>query len=114
MTASTSTAAARTRRETRAGIRLTPRATILALVLIAVLAYSVGPLQTFLGQRERLDRLEHQANLLERENAELRDQIARLNDPEYLERVARERLGMVRPGEIGFVVVPEDEAAAGG
>ncbi len=28
-----------------------------------------------------------------------------LNSDEYIERVAREQLGLVRPGEIGFVVI---------
>ena len=35
-------------------------------------------------------------------------QIQRLHAPNYLERLARECLGMVRPGEVSFVVVPKD------
>jgi cell division protein FtsB len=71
----------------------------------------VGPLRTYLDQRERLARLERQTQVLQQANAGLEAQIRRLNDPEYLERLARERLGMVRPGEIGFVPVPAPRAS---
>ena len=91
----------------RARFRLTPRATILALLVAGLLLYMVGPLRTYLEQRERLVHLERQTKALIQANAGLEAQIRRLNDPEYLERLARERLGMVRPGEIGFVPVPE-------
>jgi cell division protein FtsB len=39
-------------------------------------------------------------------NARLEDRIDLLNDPRYLERVARQCLGLVRPGETAFVMVP--------
>jgi len=91
----------------RARFRLTPRATILTLIVAALLLYMVGPLRTYLGQRDRLVQLQRQTQMLQGQNARLEQEIRRLNDPAYLERLARERLGMVKPGEIGFVVVPE-------
>jgi cell division protein FtsB len=36
----------------------------------------------------------------------LQDTIGRLSDATFLERIARECLGMVRPGETAFVIVP--------
>ncbi len=95
----------------RARIRLTPRAAVLILVVSALLLYLVVPLRSFIAQRDRLAQLEEQARALERQNSELEDEIRRLYDPEYLERIARECLGMVRPGEIAFVVVPKSGEA---
>jgi cell division protein FtsB len=74
--------------------------------------YSVGPLQTYLAQRDRLAELERQTRVLQEQTRELRGRIRRLHDPGYLERVARECLGMVRPGEIAFIVVGEGRRGA--
>ncbi len=94
------------RSPSRPGLRFTPRAAILALVLTALLVSMAVPLRTYLQQRTRVADLQRQTQLLQRQNAELQRQIQQLGDPRYIERVARECLGMVRRGEIGFVVVP--------
>lgn len=54
-------------------------------------------------------RIDHENFLLQRENEILRDQARRLRrDDLYLEKVAREELGLVRPGEIVYrFVSPE-------
>ena len=44
--------------------------------------------------------------MLERQNQALQDTIDRLSDATFLERMARECLGMVMPGETAFVIVP--------
>ena len=42
---------------------------------------------------------------LRRDNAKLRDEVRRLNeDPATIESVAREQLGLIRPGEIMFIL----------
>jgi cell division protein FtsL len=88
-------------------VRFTPRAALLALVVTALLFYLAVPLRTYLGQRDRLAELERQAQVLQSQNQQLRAEIELLHDPEYLERIARECLGMVMAGEIGFIVVPK-------
>jgi cell division protein FtsL len=88
-------------------LRVTPRAAILAVIVVALLISMVVPFKAYLAQRSQLAELERQTQLLEQRNAELREQVDRLGDPAYLEQVARECLGMVRPGEIAFVVVPK-------
>jgi cell division protein FtsB len=100
-------AAARTRR--RGG--LTPRAAILGLVLMALLLYLAVPVQTYLTQRRDMARLQQQMHVLEQQSGKLRAQVRQLHDPNYLERIARECLGMVKRGEIGFVIVPNGGAA---
>jgi cell division protein FtsB len=92
-------------------IRFTPRAGILALVLIALLFYLVVPLRTYMSQRDRLTELRRQSVVMQQQNERLKSQIRQLQDPAYLERIARECLGMLKPGEIGFIVVPKAGSA---
>lgn len=40
-----------------------------------------------------------------RQNAQLREEIRLLSTPEYIERLAREQLGLVKPGEIAIILV---------
>jgi cell division protein FtsB len=86
-------------------IQVTPRGAILALVVAALLFYLVVPLRTYVTQRDRLHQLEEQSRILEQRNADLQGQLRRLNDPAYVEQVARQCLGMVKQGEIPFVIV---------
>ncbi len=102
---------ARQARATRARrVRLTARASVLAVVVMILLTLSVAPLRTLLDQRSELTRLEVQAEQLATDNAKLERRIAQLNDPAYLERLARECLGMVKPGETAFVLIPRTGA----
>jgi cell division protein FtsB len=93
-------AAVRPRRRARP----TPRAILLVLSIVVLLFAATVPLRTYLAQRDQLARLQHQANVLEQQNALLDKQIQQLHDPKYLERLARACLGMVKPGEIHFAV----------
>jgi cell division protein FtsB len=87
--------------------RLTPRGAILALITVALLLSMVVPFRTYLDQRNRLAQLERQSQMLEQQKEQLEAQVNQWKDPAYLELVARACLGMVKPGEISFVVVPK-------
>ena len=87
--------------------RLTARAAVLAVVSLILLTLAVALLRSLIDGRNTLSQLERQAEDLERQNTRLEARIERLNDPTYLERLARECLGMVRPGETAFVMVPK-------
>jgi cell division protein FtsB len=89
--------------------RITPRAALLALVVLSLLLYMIIPFKAYLAQRSRLEQLERQTSALEQKNTVLRQQVGQLKDPEYVEQLAR-CLGMVRPGEIAFVTVPKKGA----
>ena len=102
--------AAPRRRRRRA--RLTARATVLVAIMIGVLALSVAPAQMYFEQQEELARFEKQAEALERKNGALAARAEQLRDGAFLERLARQCLGMVKPGEIAFVVVPKEGAPA--
>jgi cell division protein FtsB len=58
------------------------------------------------GEKRRLDEQNYR---LQKENESLRQRISRLrHDDLYLEKVAREELNMVRPGEIIYRFPPSD------
>ncbi|MDP9343302.1 MAG: septum formation initiator family protein [Actinomycetota bacterium] len=93
-------------------MRVRPRALALAVLVVALLVASVYPIRTYLGQRAQIHSLEREALILERANARTEHRIKSLHDPAELERLARECLGMVKHGEIAFVVVPKGGHAA--
>ena len=88
----------------RSGPKLTGRAALLLVLVASLLLLAVVPARTFLDQRGRIFELERRAAELEAENEALSSEVARLHDPAELERLARECLGMVAPGEIALVV----------
>lgn len=92
--------------------RLTARATLLLTIVIGVLVLSIAPARMYFDQRAELARLERLSDELARENARLSARAEQLRDEEFLERLARQCLGMVKPGETAFVVVPEEGAPA--
>jgi cell division protein FtsB len=84
--------------------RLTGRAAGLLVVLVVLGLLLLVPARQYLAQRGRIAELDRQATELEEQNDALRARIASLHEPAELERLARECLGMVRPGEIALVV----------
>ena len=92
--------------------RLTARATILFTLVIGVLVLSVAPAQMYFEQKAEVARLEQQAAALARTNEMLAARAEQLRDRAFLERLARRCLGMVKPGEVAFVVVPKEGAPA--
>jgi cell division protein FtsB len=92
--------------------RLTARATILCALVVGVLVLSVAPAQMYFEQRAEVARLERQAAALARTNEALAARADQLRDHAFLERLARQCLGMVKPGEVAFVVVLKEGAPA--
>jgi len=86
--------------------RMNARAVALLLIALAVVLLAIAPLRGYLDERGELKDLRSKATTLERQNQALQDRIDQLGDPTFLERMARECLGMVEPGETAFVVVP--------
>ncbi|MEP6758699.1 MAG: septum formation initiator family protein [Actinomycetota bacterium] len=94
----------------KAGHRLTPRASILAFVVFVAAIFAVAPARAFLEQRSEQQQLSQQVAQLQQENDALTQRLNDLNDPVHLERLARECLGMVKPGEIAFVPIQRGQA----
>ena len=91
-------------------MRPTPRASILLFAVFLAIVFALAPSRAYLHQRAQLADLQRQADQLQQQNTELERRIADLNDPSTLERLARECLGMVEPGEIAFVPIPKGQA----
>jgi cell division protein FtsB len=89
-------------------VKLTPRAAVLVFAVFIVGMLAIAPTRAYLDQRAQLADLERQAAHLAASNDALRERIAGLSDPATLERMARECLGMVMPGETAYVVLPAD------
>jgi len=92
--------AARRQRLARAG------GVVVALLLAVVTVHAFGEslLATYRLKRQARA-LERQVAALRRANADLREEIRRLHSPAYIERLAREQLGLLRPGEITLILV---------
>ena len=53
--------------------------------------------------REENEQLEQRIKLLERNNDDLKEELAMMRqDPEYVEQKARERLGIIKKGEVVY------------
>ncbi|MEA2521150.1 MAG: hypothetical protein QOI81_796 [Actinomycetota bacterium] len=87
--------------------RMSGRAAILIIVVLAVLTLAIAPFRAYTAQRKEISDLRNQAVTLAHDNDVLASQVAKLSDPAELERIARECLGMVRPGETSFMTVPK-------
>jgi len=83
------------------------RAGILLIVVFAVLALAITPFRAYMAQRSQIADLQRQTATLTHNNEILLAQVNKLADPMELERIARECLGMVRPGETAFMTVPK-------
>jgi cell division protein FtsB len=80
------------------------------IVLIGALFVFVFPTRALLSQRSTISETQQQVNLLHRENAALGKQAQQLQSGTAVDRIARERYDMVRPGEQAWVVVPAPAA----
>ncbi len=84
---------------------------VYAALLGILLASYIVPLQQVAEARQRVPELEAEVRRAESHNDARRRTIEELNTPEGVERAARERYGMVRPGEEVYIV--PDEAGSG-
>ena len=83
----------------------------LGLVLLAFLAATI-PFGQIIEQQERVEAAAAELARLENENLFLADEIVALETPAEIERMAREKLGYVMPGETAFVVLEPDDGSA--
>lgn len=82
-----------------------PLKVVLYAALIGLLLASyITPLQDIVAGRADVHDLGADLQNLEANNATQRRVVEELNTPEGVERVARERYGMVRPGEQIYIV----------
>jgi cell division protein FtsB len=113
MSSSTATAGGtRTGRPRRRVRRLLGADLTLGALLIGAAVLGVwvvaAPFETYVSSRERVTILEQQAAALQAENARLEQRISDLDDPLTIELLAREQQGLVRQGEVPYVLIPPE------
>ncbi|MGH8927638.1 MAG: FtsB family cell division protein [Acidimicrobiia bacterium] len=82
----------------------------LALIMVAVaLVTTVIPFRQILDQGTRVEAATAELARIRVENGLLAGEVEALNTPEEIERLAREKLGYVMPGETAYVVLEPDE-----
>jgi len=91
--------------------RFTTRAAILAVIVGALLLAAVPVVTRYFSMQSERSSLQHQVSMLERETQQLETKIKHYKDPAYIEQMARECLGMVKPGEVAFTMVPRHGTA---
>ncbi|MFP5317114.1 MAG: septum formation initiator family protein [Acidimicrobiia bacterium] len=86
------------------------------LALFGVLVLGSFPARAYLDQLDQREDLTHRVAALEAANAELAATAAHLGTDEAVERLARERYQLVKPGEEAYAILPtgepEDEPSA--
>jgi cell division protein FtsB len=96
---------AKTPREARR-LRPSMRTALFLVVVVGLLFAFVYPTRTFLDQRESTNRARAQLELLQAENARMDREAKKLSTDSEIEQLAREKYGLVRPGERPFVILP--------
>ena len=86
----------------------------LALICIALVVHEIFGEHGYMAlrrQRKDFDALQQQIQQLQKENQQLEEQVKALKtDPQAIEKMARERMGMARPGELIFTL-PDKHSA---
>ena len=80
----------------------------LLVFFLAVMLVGLVPFRQILNQREAVAGAEQRLDTLIEANGQLEDEIEALTTPVEIERRAREDFGLVRPGEIAYIVVPTE------
>ena len=82
------------------------RPLIVSVVLVGILFLFVFPARTYLEQHRRLAATEQRLRVLSQRNSELTARVQRLNTDAEIERLARERYNLVKPGEEAYAILP--------
>jgi cell division protein FtsB len=91
---------------------------ILGLALLALGIHDVFGAHGYLAMRrsqKEIEELRGQIEKLNHDNQELAEHVSALKtDPEAIEKIAREEMGLARPGEMIFKLPPAPPAATDG
>lgn len=94
------------RKKGLARLGMGPQLLAVLLVVGLVGAMAIEPTRKLFEQRDRIAAMEGNLVRLRRVNQGLAHRLERLKDPDYIEQRAREQIGLVRPGETSYMVVP--------
>jgi hypothetical protein len=86
---------------------------VVLLVLGALIVSYAQSLRVWFDQHQQISALQQEIRDREKRVGELNDEIARWNDDAYVKAQARQRLGWVMPGEVGYRVIGADGKPVG-
>ncbi|MGB3827294.1 MAG: septum formation initiator family protein [Ornithinimicrobium sp.] len=79
----------------------------LALVVVLLGVFLFPTVSGYVDQRREVNQLEQQIGADRADIAELEGEVRQWNNPDFIERNARDRLRFVRPGETAFTVLDD-------
>jgi cell division protein FtsL len=94
--------------------KFTSRAAVLAVVICAIALSLAYPVREYIAQRRQVDQLEAQHQLLITQLRQLEQEQGRLNDPAYIQQLARNKLHMCLRGDTCYVVIGNHPKHSGG
>jgi cell division protein FtsB len=79
----------------------------LFILTVIILALFLPSYWTMQGLKQKNSEYEHRITALEEQNKKYEEERHLLaTDPEYLEKIGRERMGLIRPGETVYKIIP--------
>jgi len=85
--------------------KFTSRAAVLAVVICAIALSLAYPVREYIAQRRQIDQLQAERQVLTTQLRKLEQQQGRLNDPAYIEQLARDKLHLCMRGATCYVVL---------
>ncbi len=86
---------------------------LLCVLLLVVYFYGFGDygISRYLQLQKDVNALQYEISTLESETDQLREEeeLLKKKDPEYLQKIAREKYGLVKPGEKIYKLVPKKD-----
>jgi len=95
-------------------MQITQRAVALLVVVGLLIISYVGSMRIYLDQQSDMATARTQIAERQATIAQFEDELSRWNDPDYIKTQARERLGWVMPGEVGYRVIGTDGKVVSG
>lgn len=86
-----------------------PLVGVVLLVALTVTMAGIFPFRQMIAQERQVDQTQARLDELVAANGLLEDEIAALESPAEVERLAREQYGLVRPGETAYSLQQVDE-----
>jgi cell division protein FtsB len=82
------------------------RIVVASVIFIGILFGAVYPTRTYLSQQRELRAASSKLELFREQNGRLEAEAKRLESDEEIERIARARFNLVKPGEEAYAIVP--------
>jgi cell division protein FtsB len=82
------------------------RIVVAFVIFIGILFGAVYPTRTYLAQQHDLRAAHQKLALFKQQNGHLEAEAKRLESDEEIERIARARFNLVKPGEEAYAIVP--------